>query len=79
MAEKIVTQDYYAERLAAEKLRRCYEIAPPRVRQYLRAELDFALERFRSLAANLPAALTLTEVDRSSLFCILRKSKLKQF
>ncbi|HOW44261.1 MAG TPA: class I SAM-dependent methyltransferase [Candidatus Aminicenantes bacterium] len=36
--------DYYAERLAAEKLRRCYEIAPPRVRQYLRAELDFALE-----------------------------------
>ena len=37
-------EDYYAERLAAEKLRRCYEIAPPRIRQYLRAELDFALE-----------------------------------
>jgi len=36
-------EDYYAEHLAAEKLRRCYEIAPPRVRQYLRAELDFAL------------------------------------
>ena len=36
-------KDYYAENLAAEKLRRCYEIAPPRVRQYLRAELDFAL------------------------------------
>ncbi len=36
-------KDYYAERLAAEKLRRCYEIAPPRIRQYLRAELDFAL------------------------------------
>lgn len=35
--------DYYAEKLAAEMLRRCYEIAPPRVRQYLRAELDFAL------------------------------------
>jgi SAM-dependent methyltransferase len=35
--------DYYAEHLAAEKLRRCYAIAPPRVRQYLRAELDFAL------------------------------------
>jgi SAM-dependent methyltransferase len=43
MAEKVVMQDYYAERLAAEKLRRCYEIAPPRVQQYLRAELDFAL------------------------------------
>ncbi|TFG78543.1 MAG: class I SAM-dependent methyltransferase [Chrysiogenales bacterium] len=37
-------EDYYAERLAAEKLRRCYEIAPPRIQQYLRAELDFALE-----------------------------------
>jgi 2-polyprenyl-6-hydroxyphenyl methylase/3-demethylubiquinone-9 3-methyltransferase len=36
--------DYYAERLAAEKLRRCYEIAPLRIQQYLRAELDFAME-----------------------------------
>jgi len=36
-------EDYYAVNLAAEKLRRCYEIAPPRVQQYLRAELDFAL------------------------------------
>ncbi|MBN2345199.1 MAG: class I SAM-dependent methyltransferase [Candidatus Aminicenantes bacterium] len=35
--------DYYAERLAAERLRRCYEVAPPRVQRYLRAELDFAL------------------------------------
>jgi len=35
--------DYYAENLAAERLRRCYEIAPPRIRQYLGAELDFAL------------------------------------
>lgn len=38
---------YYAERLAAEKLRRCYEIAPPRVQRYLRAELDFALGAVR--------------------------------
>ncbi len=30
---------YYSEKLAAEKLRRCYEIAPPRVRQYLAAEI----------------------------------------
>jgi SAM-dependent methyltransferase len=35
--------DYYAENLAAERLRQCYEIAPPRIRRYLRAELDFAL------------------------------------
>jgi len=35
--------EYYAEKLAAESLRRCYEIATPRIRQYLRAELDHAL------------------------------------
>jgi SAM-dependent methyltransferase len=33
------TKDYYSERLSAERLRRCYEIAPPRVVQYLVAEL----------------------------------------
>jgi 2-polyprenyl-6-hydroxyphenyl methylase/3-demethylubiquinone-9 3-methyltransferase len=36
-------EDYYAAHLAAEMLRRCYEVATPPVRQYLRAELDFAL------------------------------------
>ena len=34
---------YYDERLAAEKLLRAYEIAPPRVKQYLEAEIEFAL------------------------------------
>lgn len=32
---------YYADRLSAERLRRCYEIAPPRVQRYLEAEIDF--------------------------------------
>ena len=32
-------KDYYSEKLSAERLRRCYEIAPPRVVQYLEAEL----------------------------------------
>jgi 2-polyprenyl-6-hydroxyphenyl methylase/3-demethylubiquinone-9 3-methyltransferase len=32
--------DYYSEKLSAERLRRVYEIAPPRVRQYLRAEIE---------------------------------------
>jgi SAM-dependent methyltransferase len=36
---RIKGRDYYAERLSAERLRRCYEIAPPRVRQYLAAEV----------------------------------------
>ena len=36
---------YYAERLAAERLRACYELAPARVRAYLDAEIEFILER----------------------------------
>lgn len=36
---------YYASKLAAERLVRCYDIAPPRVRQYLQAEIDFATSR----------------------------------
>jgi SAM-dependent methyltransferase len=38
---------YYVKKLAAQRLRKCYEIAPPRTRQYLRAEMDFALSRVR--------------------------------
>ena len=36
---------YYTEKLAAEHLRKCYEIAPPRVRQYLEAEVAHVLSR----------------------------------
>ncbi|MCX6827770.1 MAG: class I SAM-dependent methyltransferase [candidate division Zixibacteria bacterium] len=32
---------YYSEKLAAERLLRVYEIAPPSVQQYLQAEMDF--------------------------------------
>ncbi|UCD74375.1 MAG: methyltransferase domain-containing protein [Phycisphaerales bacterium] len=39
--------DYYSETLSAERLRLCYEIAPPRVQQYLQAEIDFVLEKIR--------------------------------
>lgn len=31
--------DYYSDHLSAERLRKCYEIAPPRVRQYFEAEI----------------------------------------
>lgn len=34
---------YYTEKLSAGRLRRCYEIAPPRVRQYLKAEIRHVL------------------------------------
>ena len=36
---------YYSSKLAAERLRRCYEIAPPRVKQYLAAEVAFVADR----------------------------------
>ncbi len=36
---------YYATTLAGERLQRCYEIAPPRVQQYLREEARFVCER----------------------------------
>jgi 2-polyprenyl-6-hydroxyphenyl methylase/3-demethylubiquinone-9 3-methyltransferase len=39
--------DYYAEKLAAERLQKCYAIAPQRTRQYLRAEMDFVLSRIK--------------------------------
>jgi SAM-dependent methyltransferase len=41
------TGGYYDDRLAAERLKRCYEIAPPRIRQYLRAEIEHVCERVR--------------------------------
>lgn len=31
---------YYADNLSGENLRRCYGVAPPRVRRYLQAEID---------------------------------------
>jgi SAM-dependent methyltransferase len=38
-----MTDKYYAEKLAAERLQRVYDLAPPRIQQYLRAEVDFVL------------------------------------
>lgn len=37
--------DYYADKLSARRLQRCYEIGPPRVQQYLEAELNYVLEK----------------------------------
>jgi 2-polyprenyl-6-hydroxyphenyl methylase/3-demethylubiquinone-9 3-methyltransferase len=36
---------YYTDRLAAENLRQCYEIAPSATRAYLRAEIEFVLSK----------------------------------
>ncbi len=37
--------DYYKKKLAADNLEKCYEIAPPRVKQYLTAEISFVLDQ----------------------------------
>ena len=34
---------YYSEKLASNNLKRCYDIAPPRVQQYLEAEVEYVL------------------------------------
>ena len=36
---------YYTDKLSADRLRRCYEIAPPRIEQYLQAEIRHVLSR----------------------------------
>jgi SAM-dependent methyltransferase len=38
---------YYRDSLSGDRLKRVYEIAPPRVRQYLEAEADHIAERIR--------------------------------
>lgn len=42
---QIEMSDYYSNKLSAERLVRVYEIAPPRVRQYLEAEVEHVMER----------------------------------
>ena len=34
---------YYTKKLAAKRLRACYDLAPPRTRAYLEAEIEFVL------------------------------------
>ncbi len=40
-------RDYYVDKLAADRLRRCYDIASLRVRQYMAAEVRHVLGRVR--------------------------------
>ncbi|MHA1211033.1 MAG: class I SAM-dependent methyltransferase [Candidatus Heimdallarchaeota archaeon] len=35
--------EYYSEKLSANKLKQCYDLASPRVKQYLEAEINFVL------------------------------------
>jgi len=39
---------YYTDKLSAGRLRSCYELAPPRTKAYLEAEIDFVLQKASS-------------------------------
>jgi SAM-dependent methyltransferase len=39
---------YYKRTLSAERLRLCYEAAPPRIQQYLEAEIEFVLAKIKA-------------------------------
>ena len=39
---------YYEGKLSGDRLRRCYELASPRVKQYLEAEVQFVLQHLQS-------------------------------
>ncbi|MFX1410927.1 MAG: class I SAM-dependent methyltransferase [Promethearchaeota archaeon] len=39
---------YYREKLSALRLKKCYDIAPPRVQKYLKAEMDHIVEKITS-------------------------------
>lgn len=40
-------RDYYERSLSGERLHRCYELASPRIRRYLDAEIRFVIQRVR--------------------------------
>jgi 2-polyprenyl-6-hydroxyphenyl methylase/3-demethylubiquinone-9 3-methyltransferase len=43
----VVRVGYYSDKLSGQRLRLCYELAPPRVQSYLEAEIDFVLRYVR--------------------------------
>lgn len=42
-------KNYYSDKLSAEQLRQCYQIAPLRVKQYLNAEIQYVLDKIKPL------------------------------
>jgi SAM-dependent methyltransferase len=38
---------YYEDKLHGNRLKRCYEIAPPRIQQYLKAEIQYVVKNVR--------------------------------
>ncbi|MEA1939863.1 MAG: class I SAM-dependent methyltransferase [Candidatus Caldatribacteriota bacterium] len=45
----MVNKSYYSDKLSAEQLKKCYQIATPRVRQYLDTEIQYVLNKIKPL------------------------------
>ena len=85
--------DYYSKNLSAERLRLCYDIAPPRVVQYLNSEIDFVLNKIkpsdkilelgcgygRILLKLTEKAKTVVGIDNSLESILLAKEIIKDF
>ncbi|MFX1284301.1 MAG: class I SAM-dependent methyltransferase [Promethearchaeota archaeon] len=41
-------KEYYLKKLSALNLKRCYDIAPPRIQQYLEAEIQYVLDNIKT-------------------------------
>jgi SAM-dependent methyltransferase len=67
-------QDYYKKRLSAKRLELVYELAPPRIKQYLEAELAFVLTIIKATNTVLELGCgygrVLESLDAKSGFCV---------
>lgn len=48
MSQVFPMPNYYSDKLSAERLRACYDLAPPRTKAYLEAEVEFVLQKTSS-------------------------------
>jgi ubiquinone/menaquinone biosynthesis C-methylase UbiE len=46
--QKKPMENYYKDKLSAHRLKRCYDIASPRIQQYLKAEIEHILKKIHS-------------------------------
>ncbi|MCK5264589.1 MAG: class I SAM-dependent methyltransferase [Candidatus Thorarchaeota archaeon] len=85
--------DYYSERLSSNNLKKCYDIAPPRVKQYLRAEIEYVQGQLqktdsvfelgcgygRVLKQLLPYSSSVIGIDTSNESLLLAKDYVEQY
>ena len=85
--------DYYSKVLSANKLKRCYDIASPRIQQYLKAEIQYCLKFIKPSSKVLelgcgygrvmkelaPKAKSVYGIDTSTESLILAKQYLQEF